>query len=209
MSRTWVSPTERGLAVRSRQTETILTSTDGVTFTQVATGTWAGNQRAAAVRVADRATVADHHQRPAVLHGFHPSPHSCRTSTPLSRRPLSRRPRTRLPRTRRHDRRHRPPRRLRGRRLGLRRRGRAGPVDLRKPARPAVHAAERRRCHLAPLPAPPPSDARPRLPSRDDRPLRHLGADHRRRRSCHRGLSRPAPNPTLPRRAVRQSQPTT
>ncbi|GAA3898654.1 hypothetical protein GCM10023084_58940 [Streptomyces lacrimifluminis] len=56
-----------------------------------------------------------------------------------------------------------------------------------------------------PLPAPP-SDARPRLPSRYDRPLRPLGADHRRGRPCHRGLStRPAPKPALPRRAVRQS----
>lgn len=63
---------------------------------------------------------------------------------------------------------------------------------------------------FAPLPAPPPADARPRLPSRDDRPLRHPGADHRRRRPCRRGLSTgPAPKPTLPRRAVRQSQPTT
>ncbi|MDQ0937253.1 hypothetical protein QFZ49_007228 [Streptomyces turgidiscabies] len=57
------------------------------------------------------------------------------------------------------------------------------------------------RSHPQPQP-----DARPRLPRRDDRPLRHLGADHRSRRPCHRGLSTgPAPKPTLPPRAVRQS----
>jgi hypothetical protein len=57
-----------------------------------------------------------------------------------------------------------------------------------------------------PLPAPPTPDARTRLPSRDDPPLRHLGAHHRRHRPRHRGLSTgPAPKPPLPRRAVRQS----
>ena len=43
-----------------------------------------------------------------------------------------------------------------------------------------------------------------RLPSRDDRPLRHLGADHRRRRPAHHGLSTgPEPGSTTPRRTVR------
>ena len=45
---------------------------------------------------------------------------------------------------------------------------------------------------------------RTRLPSRDDRPLRHLGPDHRRRRPPHHGLSTgPEPGSTTPRRAIR------
>ncbi|CAM5624618.1 hypothetical protein SHIRM173S_02483 [Streptomyces hirsutus] len=59
---------------------------------------------------------------------------------------------------------------------------------------PAVPGRVQR--HLTPLPAPPPPDDRPRIPRRDDRPLRPLGPDHRRRRRAHRGLTRnchPAP----------------
>ncbi|MDX3696492.1 hypothetical protein PV726_40635 [Streptomyces europaeiscabiei] len=45
---------------------------------------------------------------------------------------------------------------------------------------------------------------RARLPGRDDHPLRHLGADHRRLRSVHHALSTgPEPASTTPRRTVR------
>ncbi|MDH6627276.1 hypothetical protein M2271_005100 [Streptomyces sp. LBL] len=60
-------------------------------------------------------------------------------------------------------------------------------------------ASRRRSLPTGPLPAPPPSDARTRLPSRDGRPLRSLGAHHRRRRPLHHGLS-PARNRAPPRR---------
>jgi putative transposase len=40
-----------------------------------------------------------------------------------------------------------------------------------------------------PTSGPPPSDARIRLPSRDDRPLRNLGAHHRSGQPLHHGLS--------------------
>ncbi len=64
---------------------------------------------------------------------------------------------------------------------------------------PAVPVRVQR--YLAPLAAPPPSDACTRLPRRDDRPLRNLGADHRRRRARHRALTT-ARNRAPPRHAV-------
>ncbi|EFE72048.1 transposase [Streptomyces viridosporus ATCC 14672] len=56
---------------------------------------------------------------------------------------------------------------------------------------------------LAALPAPPPPDDGPRLPRRDDRPLRRLGPGHRRRRPAHHGPSTgpeagPSPCPDAP-----------
>ncbi len=58
--------------------------------------------------------------------------------------------------------------------------------------------------YLTALPAPPPSDDRPRPPHRDAAPLHHLGAGHRHRRSVHHGLSTdPEPGPTMPRHTIR------
>ncbi|GGT75522.1 hypothetical protein GCM10010207_85760 [Streptomyces atratus] len=48
---------------------------------------------------------------------------------------------------------------------------------------------------------------RRRPPSRDDRPLRDLGPDHRRCRPAHHGLTTsPKRKPTTPRRAIRHSR---
>jgi putative transposase len=52
---------------------------------------------------------------------------------------------------------------------------------------------------------PPSSDPRIRLSSRDDRPLRDLGADHRHCRPAHRAVNtQPEPDSTTPRHTVRQ-----